>query len=298
MQEVAERTYGEQPYGRQRAERVGLFALLLLIESLHYVFARLLLPYVPPMAASFYVLAVGTVQVGVFAAVRGKLGWRPALHHFWFFAAVGFCVAASTLLNYVAVIYVDVGTASMLGKTGVVISLLLGVFWLRERLNGQQAAGAALAVVGAAVISFHPGDIAQFGSLLILTSTFLYSLHTALVKRYGQEMDFVAFFFHRLLFTTAFLFVFAAWGQQLVWPDGRAWLLLFLVGTVDVVISRAIYYVTLRMFRMSVHTILLTLSPVVSILVSLLLFGTFPSGQELLGGLFVLAGVALVTRGR
>jgi drug/metabolite transporter (DMT)-like permease len=52
------------------------------------------------------------------------------------------------------------------------------------------------------------------------------------------------------------------------------------------------------MFRMSVHTILLTLSPVVSILVSLLLFGTFPSGQELLGGLFVLAGVALVTRGR
>lgn len=293
MQEVAEQTYAGQ-----RAERAGLFTLLLLIESLHYVFARLLAPYVPPVAASMYVLAVGTVQVGIFAAARGKLGWRPAARHFWFFAAIGFCIAVSTLLNYVAVIYVDVGTASMLGKTGVVISLLLSVLWLRERLTFRQAIGAGLAVIGAATISFHPGDVAQFGSLLILLSTFLYSLHTALVKRYGQEMDFVEFFFHRLLFTTTFLFVFAAWGQQLVWPDGRAWLLLLLVGTVDVVISRTLYYVTLRLFRMSIHTIILTLSPLVSIGVSLLLFGTFPSGQELLGGLFVLAGVALVTRGR
>ena len=142
--------------------------------------------------------------------------------------------------------------------------------------------GAALAVAGAAIISFHPGDIMQFGSLLILTSSFLYSLHTALVKRYGQEMDFTEFFFHRLMFTTAFLFVFAVLGRELVWPDAQTWLLLLLAGTVDVVISRALYYQTLRMFSMSVHTIILTLSPVVSIIISLFLFGTFPGVQELL----------------
>ena len=288
----------EGAYSRQGAERAALFAVLLLVESLHYVFARLLLPHLPPLASSMYVLAVGTVQVGVFAAVRGKLDWRPAARHFWFFAAIGFCIAASTALNYVSVEYLDVGTASMLGKTGVIISLLLSVLWLRERLNRQQASGAALAVIGAIIISFHPGDLVQFGSLLIVTSTFLYALHTALVKRYGQEMDFVEFFLHRLLFTTAFLFVFATLSRQLVWPEGNTWLLLLLAGTVDVVISRTLYYTTLRMFRMSVHTIILTLSPVVSILLSLLLFGTFPGMQELLGGAFVLAGVALVTRRR
>lgn len=287
-----------QTVRREKAERAALFAALLLVESLHYVFARLLLPYLPPLASSMYVLAVGTVEVAVFAAMRRKLDWRPALRHFRFFAAIGFCIATSTMLNYVAVRYMDVGTASMLGKTGVIISLLLSVVWLRERLTRQQTLGATLAVLGAIVISFHPGDIVQFGSLLILASTTLYALHTALVKRYGQEMDFVEFFLHRLLFTTAFLFVFAALGRQLVWPDGSTWLLLLLAGTVDVVISRALYYTTLRMFRMSVHTIILTLSPVVSILLSLLLFGTFPGVQDLLGGLFVLAGVALVTRER
>jgi drug/metabolite transporter (DMT)-like permease len=283
---------------QQGLERAGLFAMLLLVESLHYVFARLLLPHLPPMASSMYVLGVATVQVGIFAAVRGKLDWHPAARHFWFFAGIGFFIATSTLLNYIAVEYIDVGTASMLGKTGVIISLLLGVFWLRERLSRQQVVGAALAVAGATIVSYHPGDIMQFGSLLILTSTFLYALHTALVKRYGQQMDFTEFFFHRLMFTTVFLFVFAALGRQLVWPDGQTWLLLLLAGTVDVVISRALYYTTLRMFSMSVHTIILTLSPVVSIVISLFLFGTFPGLQELLGGALVLAGVFVVTRGR
>jgi drug/metabolite transporter (DMT)-like permease len=67
---------------------------------------------------------------------------------------------------------------------------------------------------------------------------------------------------------------------------------------VDVVVSRTLYYLTLRMFSMSVHTVILTLSPVVSIAISLFLFGTFPSQQELLGGVLVLAGVFVVTRNR
>ncbi len=209
MQEAVGRTQTQQGL-----ERASLFAILLVVDSLHFVFARLLLHHVPPMASTFYVLAVATVEVGIFAAVRRKLDWRPAVTNFPFFAAIGFFIASSTLLNYIAVEYIDPGTASMLGKTGVIISLLLGVFWLRERLTRLQAIGAVFAVMGAVIISFHPGDVMQVGSLMILTSSFLYSLHTALVKRYGQEMDFVKFFFHRLLFTASFLFLFAVVGRR------------------------------------------------------------------------------------
>ena len=279
-------------------EKAGLFATLLLVESLHFVFARLLLPHIAPMASAMYVLGVATVEVGVYAAFVRKLHWRPALQHFWFFAGIGFLIGASTVLGYTAVEYVDPGTASMLSKTGVIISLLLGVFWLRERMTRSQAFDALLAVAGALIISFHPGNVMQFGSLLILASTFLYALHTALVKRYGQGMDFVEFFFHRLFFTTMVLLLFAAAGRQLLWPDAYTWRLLLITGTVDVVIGRALYYLTLRMFTMSVHTVILTLSPVVSVIVSLFLFGTFPGAQELLGGVLVLAGVVFVTRGR
>ncbi|MFQ5613910.1 MAG: EamA family transporter [Anaerolineae bacterium] len=185
-----------------------IVSLLLLVDSLHFVFARLLLPHLPPSASAFYVLGVAT-----------------------------------------------------------------GVF----------------------IITFQPGDYLRIGSLLVLVSTFLHALHAALVKRYGGRLDFTAFFLFRLASTTGFLFVIAAVRGGLVWPGSRAWLLLALVGTVDVIVSRALYYLALRRLRMSLHSIVLTLSPVATILWSMLLFGSRPSLQELLGGL---AGILILSAGQ
>ena len=280
------------------AQTTALFSGLLIVDSFHYIFARLLLPHIHPTASAFWVLAVGTAEVAIFAGLRRELHWRPVRTHFWFFAAIGFLIAASTVLSYLSIAYIDPGTAAMLGKTGVIISLFLSLVWLRERLTRWQAGGAALAVLGAIIISFHPGNVMQWGALLILLSTLLYAIHAAIVKRWGGEMAFLDFFVFRLLFTTIFLFFFAVGGGRLAWPDGGTWLLLILTGTVDVVISRTLYYKTLRLFPMSIHTIILTLSPVVAIGVSLLLFGDFPSSQDLFGGALVLAGVVIVNRAR
>ena len=49
---------------------------------------------------------------------------------------------------------------------------------------------------------------------------------------------------------------------------------------------------------MSIHTIILTLSPVIAIGASLLRFGEFPGAQDLIGGVLVLVGVFVVNRAR
>jgi drug/metabolite transporter (DMT)-like permease len=131
---------------------------------------------------------------------------------------------------------------------------------------------------------------------LIIGSTFLYALHAALSKRYTQDMDLVNFFFYRLLFTSAILLVIvAASGDLGLPPSPQAWIFLIAAGTVDVVISRSLYYIALRRLNMSIFSIMLTAGPVAAILWSLLLFGTFPTSQQLIGGVGVLSGVALVT---
>jgi len=66
-------------------------------------------------------------------------------------------------------------------------------------------------------------------------------------------------------------------------------------GTVDVVLSRVLYYVALRRLKMSIHTIILTLSPMLTILWSVILFSEKPSAQAFIGGAAVIAGVLLVT---
>lgn len=271
-----------------------LVIALLMVDGLHFVFARALRDHLPPATSVLYVLGVGTLQLTSFAAARGRFHWSTFHRHAWFFLAIGALVGAGTTINYTAVAFVAPGTASLLAETSILFGVGFGLLWLRERLTGGQALGAVTAILGVGVITFQPGKYLRLGSVLVIGSAFLYALHAAIVKRYGAEIDFVEFFAWRLLATTGFLLLSAAGQRRLAWPDGTAWLLIILAGTVDVVISRALYYAALRRLDISIHSLTLTLSPVVAITWSLFLFGIRPTGRELLGGLAVLAGVALV----
>ena len=281
---------------RINATESVLFLLLLLVDSLHFVFARALLPHMPPTTSAMFVLLIASIQVGLYGVFKGELNWHVARRHLAFFLAVGLLVGASTALNYAAVAFIDAGTAAMLGKMGTVYSLGFGVFWLRERLTRQQIVGAGLALIGVFIITFQPADYLRIGSLMIVSGTFMYALHAAVVKRYGGEIDFLNFFFFRLLFTAGFLLLFAGVQRVLVWPTPVTWGLLILAGTVDVTISRSLYYLALRRLPMSVFSIILTVSPVITVIWSFFLFDTFPSAQQLVGGVLVLMGVLLATR--
>lgn len=137
--------------------------------------------------------------------------------------------------------FIDAGTAALLGKTSVLFGLGLSLLWLRERLTRLEVMGAVVAIVGVFAVTFQPVDILRSGSLLVLASALMYELHTAIVKRYGSEIDFVHFFTLRLIATAGFLFLFAAGRGELMWPDLPTWALLLAAGTIDVVISRALF---------------------------------------------------------
>ncbi len=272
--------------------------LLLLFDSLHFVFARLLAPHITPDSGALYVLGVATVIFGLYAVATRRLDLRIFWQHRWFFLAIGFLIGLSTNLGYTSMLYIDVGTASMLNKLSTLFSLLFGVLWLRERFRAGQWLGATVALLGVFTIAFQPGDYLRLGALIVVCGTLSYALHTALVKRDGGQIDFVNFFFFRLATSTAALFL-IAWGRGgLVWPAADAWLLLIVAGTVDVVLSRICYYWALRHMTMSIHSLILTLSPVLAVLWSYLLIGDLPSVQQMLGGMAVVVGVLLVMRGQ
>jgi O-acetylserine/cysteine efflux transporter len=285
----------ESATARSVDQRLALVSTLVIVDSMHFVFARLLLPHISPNVSAMYVLGIGTLQVGLFGLWRGQLRWRILGDNLLFFLSIGLLIGVSTYLNYAAVGFIDAGTASMLGKLTTLFSIGFGVVWLGDRLTPIQIGGAVLAILGSFTIAFQPGNVAQLGSILIIMSTFMYALHAAIVKRYGGEIEFVNFFFYRLLCTTGVLFLLAIARGALEWPSQTAWLLLLLVATVDVVISRVLYYTALRRLQMSLHAIILMLSPVAAVLWSLLLFGTLPNLQQAAGGVAVLAGVLIVT---
>jgi O-acetylserine/cysteine efflux transporter len=274
---------------------VSVVSLLLVLDSLHFVFARLLLPHFPPVVSAMYVLAIGTLEVALFGLIRRSLKMTQLIKNVWFFLAIGFLIAASTTLNYECVAFIDPGTASLLKQTEILFGLGFAVLWFRDRLTPGQVFGLLVALSGVFVITFQPGDYLRIGSLLVVGSALLYALHAAVTKRYAGRIDFFNFLFLRLLYTTGFLFVFALGRRVLVWPGSKSWPLLLLVGTIDVVFSRAIYYVALRQLKMSIFSTVMTLSPLATVLWSFILFGTVPTLQQLAGGGAVILGVMVVT---
>jgi drug/metabolite transporter (DMT)-like permease len=250
----------------------------------------------PPAASGFWMIGIAVVEVAIFA--RGRLQFRVLARHRWFFAVIGLLVGVNTNLGFVAVRYVEPGTASLLSRTSIIFGVALGVLWLGERLTRAEAAGAALAIAGVLIVSFQPGDHLRAGSLIVVFATLLYAVHSAVVKRYGTRMPFLEFFFFRLAATTAVLFVLGVAQGQLAWPSARAWLILVLAATVNVVVSRGLYYLALRRLDMTVLTIALTLSPVVTWLWAVPLFGGRPTGREIVGGLAILCGVIVVSASR
>ena len=279
---------------------IWLISVLLLIDSLHFVFARILLPYINPEVSAMYVQGAAAVIFGIYATVTGQLRWGMLRQHLWFFLGIGFLIGLSTDMNYTAIGYIDPGTASMLGKISTIFGVAFGLFWLGERFTTWQWLGAGLAIVGSFVVAYHPGGDLQsqsvrLGSLLVIVATLLYAVHTAMVKRYSSGIDFANFFFFRLLGTTAALLAIATVTHSLSWPTPIAWFWVVVTGVVDVLISRVLYYVALRRLNMSIHSLILTLSPVATILWSFFLFRTLPGLQQLIGGLTVMAGVLIVT---
>jgi drug/metabolite transporter (DMT)-like permease len=274
----------------------ALVAALILVDSLHYVFTRLLTPYLPPPAAGFYVMAVSTLEVA--ALQRGRPNWAVLRRHAGFFVAIGVLVAGGTALGYAAMRRIDPGAASLLSRTAVLFGVGLGVLWLGDRLRRLEVVGALAALGGVAAVSFQPGDYTRSGSLMVVTGTFLYTLHAALVKRHGTQTAFLDFFLFRLLATTAFLLLFSLPLGGLPWPDAPVWGLIAVQATVDTVISRALYYLALRRLDMSLHTLIQTLSPVATVGWSFLLWGAVPGAAQAVGGLAILAGIGLITASR
>jgi uncharacterized membrane protein len=123
---------------RPTASNPLLILLLVNIDSFHFVFAKLLRPHLSPYVSVFYIMAIAVLQVGLYGWIRGRIHFRTLFRNRWFFLSIGALIGVSTIINYEAVAFIDPGTASLLAKSSILMSVVLGIFWLKEKLTKMQ----------------------------------------------------------------------------------------------------------------------------------------------------------------
>ncbi len=286
---------------------IVLLTLPPLIWAGNAVIGRAARSSVPPFHLNFLRWAFAGLALLPFVAGELKGLW-PVLKRTWKETfMMGFLgMTCYNSFQYLALTTTSPINTSLIGSSGPVFSLLLGVLLFGERVRGAQVAGAAISLVGVAWVMMRgdPTRLADIdferGDLYMLLATLCWALYTWLVRRKRPAMPMGALLLVQICFgliaAVPPLLYESATTSIVITLD---WHLVAVVAYISLVASLFAYFcwdkgvaragAQLPMFFQN-------LSPVFAALIASVTIGELPHAFHVIGLAFILAGIVLASR--
>jgi drug/metabolite transporter (DMT)-like permease len=257
---------------------------------------------VPPSTAAFFRCAYALPPLALLAWYeRRRYGPRPAsqVRLAWF---AGVFFATDLILWHHAISQVGAGLATVLGNTQVVVVPLAAWLFLRERPSARVAISVPVVLIGVVLISGVIGSGAYgenplLGVIFGLLTGLAYG-GFILVQRGAnadQRRPASPLFDATLSTAVITLAVGLPLGEiELVptWPS-HGWLLLLALGIQ--VVGWLLISISLPRLPAAITSVVLTIQPVASVLLGVWILSEAPSALQLLGVVFIIAGLLLAT---
>jgi drug/metabolite transporter (DMT)-like permease len=259
------------------------------------IFVRLALP-APPLAMGFYRMLFASLLVGAWLAWR-RPAWPPARAAFAALAA-GVCFGSDLALWQTALVQTSVATATLLVNTTPVYVGLYALCVRREALSRRFAAGALLAMAGAAaLVGISRGELLELrGALLSLGAALFYSAYLILMADARREAEAAPALWLASAGATAALGLCTALaGEPFRGFPAHSWLAMLGAAVVAQIGGVMAIVWALRFLPATVASVALLAQPVGAALLAWWLFGEALSPPQALGGAAVLAGILLAS---
>ncbi|MBA2634616.1 MAG: DMT family transporter [Chloroflexi bacterium] len=257
---------------------------------------------VPPSTAAFFRCAYALPPLALLAYYeRRRYGPRPAsqVRLAWF---AGVFFAVDLILWHHAINQVGAGLATVLGNTQVVVVPIAAWIFLRERPSGRIAISVPLVLIGVVLISGvigtgAYGDNPVLGVILGLATGLAYGGFILVQRGANADQRRPASPLFDATLSTAVITL--AVGLPLgeieltpTWP-AHGWLLLLALGIH--VCGWLLISISLPRLPAAMTSVVLTIQPVASVLLGVWILAEAPSALQLLGVVFIIAGLLLVT---
>lgn len=257
---------------------------------------------VPPSTAAFFRCAYALPPLALLAYYeRRRYGPRPAsqVRLAWF---AGVFFAADLILWHHAINQVGAGLATVLGNTQVIVVPLAAWLFLRERPSGRVAMSVPVVLVGVVLISGviglgAYGENPVLGVILGLATGLAYGGFILVQRGANADQRRPASPLFDATLSTAVITL--AVGLPLgeielapSWPS-HGYLLLLALGIQ--VCGWLLISISLPRLPAALTSVVLTIQPVASVLLGVWILSEAPSALQLLGVVFIIAGLLLAT---
>jgi drug/metabolite transporter (DMT)-like permease len=214
--------------------------------------------------------------------------------------------ALAPAMIFMALDRTTVTNVILIGRLEPPLTLALGMWFLRVRVNGWTIASSLVAFIGVAVtasltqssqfvkimgIHFGSGDILVAGGALFL------SIATIISQKYLRGIPFGIVSGYRTLFGTVIFFFLALhlYGAnhfaEAFSPYLWAWMLVY--GAIIVVIGQLCWFKGLNGSTATEITLASSFNPIAAIIFAYLLLGEVPTPSQYVGGSIILLGIIL-----
>lgn len=275
------------------------FSLLCFIWSSSWLAIRFSLEGFPPFLGCGLRFAVAAVLLGAVAVWKGLSFRLPRQQCFYLGINSVLTYVVNYGLIYWAEQYLSAGVTAVIFAIFPLFTALFAIFFFRlEAFRAGVLIGLSLALAGVAVIFSNDLRMARlegmalWGGVAVLISAVSAASTVGLVKKYlGNVQPIILSFYGILLGAVGLLLLGLLRGER--WasdPPADSVAAVIYLGVVASALAFSVYYWLLKAFRPTTMSIIIYVTPVLTLLMDWAVFGSEPS-------ITVLAGVALILTG-
>jgi len=216
---------------------------------------------------------------------------KTGRQHGWWAVFLGIMTSIMALLFINALQLTSADNVTLLVQIEILISGLLGYFFLREHLHWRELPGAVAAIGGLALIVSLPERMSLLAAGMAMTAATMHVTQSLLIKKYLPKAPLLTLVWLRagVLIPITGLLLFMMGDFRL--PALPILASLAVVGTVSTFIARAAFFHAARHMPLRMLSMGLLVSPILNMIGVWLLFGDVPSIQKITGACLVIGGM-------
>lgn len=205
----------------------------------------------------------------------------------------GIALAGNWILLLNAFRHTTIALAAVTYYTAPVIAMVLSIFILKERFSPLKLAAICLTLTGMFMVMNVTGTDFSYeknitGILYGLSAAFCYA-SVMLLNKFIKNLDGLETTIPQLIIAAAVLFLYAVFANEMhpVFQSGRSFFLLVILGVVHTGLAFLLFFTGMKGLKTQEIAILSYFDPLVSVLVSLLIFNESMSTVQIAGAILI-----------